>query len=207
MECGKMQSLFGVAVGKLQLAQRDILEVMEHMYPGFIIDEQRSEWLRKLMGADIAIMDAKQKVEDAAAEIHPDGKRPPAHPEVSEQSSQDQPTACENCRTCRLLLKELALAIRVGNWDVTIQKVDQFLADPAGECGEWSRHRMDFTLAERASVEHVRRLLSTQPNAFSASTIGQACSVLMRIAGFTPTAPSDPATDAVQNTANKKESD
>lgn len=89
MECGKMQSLFGVAVGNLELAKRNILEVMEHMYPGFITDEQRSEWLRKLLGAHIAIMGANQKVEDAAAEIHPDGKRFPAHPEVAEQSSQE----------------------------------------------------------------------------------------------------------------------
>ena len=71
-ECGQMESLFGVAVAKMESAKRAILEVEQEMFPGMIRDDERSAWLQKLVMAHLNLERADQNIVDAAALIHPE---------------------------------------------------------------------------------------------------------------------------------------
>lgn len=154
MDGGKIQSILGMAVAKMELAKRDALEVMEHIYPQMIPDPLRSDWLRKLWGAHTALLFADHLVDDVAAMLDLNGQHFPnfpEHPEVSEQSTHDRPALC---KPYRLMLKEVLLTLKLARTgskaeglmglfkqiDDTISKADQFLADPqqvekCSECG------------------------------------------------------------------------
>jgi hypothetical protein len=150
-ECGQVQATLGVAIAKMQLAQRDALEVFACMSPRMIRDAERSAWGWKLVEAHLALEIADYQLTEAGAMIHPDGARYPRKltEELAEfEASEEGASQCAESipSANRKLVSELWTALKLAvqhldggypglqdlesSIEAALLKAEQFLGDP-----------------------------------------------------------------------------